>query len=285
MSGALGIALILAPLAAALLAWQMQLILRPAWARYRSTYEQGLRLGLQEVFVFVDPRQLWGLAFAGALTVGGVLWLVSGHVWVAAVAAALAWRVPGLALAQLRQRRQRRLQAQLPAGLLSLSAALRGGASLPVALRQLVELTQAPLAQELGLVLREQRLGISFDDALCRMEARVALPSLRLVTAAFRVAGSAGGNLAQTLEGIAHALHEQLRAQGRLRALTAQGRLQAWVLSGMPLVLAAVLYVLRPEQMAALWRTQAGWVVLLLLALLQALGWWMIRRILASSAP
>lgn len=279
------LALVLAPLSAALLAWQLQAVLRPTWARYRGTYQQGMQLGLQEVFVFVDPRQLWGLALAGAVSVGTVAGLLSGQWMIALLAALLAWRLPGWGLAGARRRRQQRLLAQLPGGLLSLAAALRGGASLAVGLRQLADLAQVPLAQEVGLVLREQRLGVAFDDALCRWEVRAGLPELHLVSAAFRVAGSTGGNLAQTLEGIAQVLQEQLRAQGRLRALTAQGRMQAWVLSAMPAALGVVLYALRPESMAALWRTPAGWVVLALLALLQAAGWWMIRRILAASAP
>ncbi len=285
MSVPLTLALILASLSAALLAWQLLAVLRPAWVRYRGAYQQGMRLGLQEVFVFVDPGQLWGLALAGAVSAGGMVGLLSGQWMLALLAAVLAWRLPGWGLARARRRRQQRLLAQLPGGLLSLAAALRGGASLAVGLRQLADLAQAPLAQEVGLMLREQRLGVSFDDALCRWEARAGLPELHLVTAAFRVAGSTGGNLAQTLESIAQALQEQLLAQGRLRALTAQGRMQAWVLSAMPAGLGMVLYALRPESMAALWRTAAGWVVLALLALLQVVGWWMIRRILAASAP
>ncbi|MEJ2894963.1 type II secretion system F family protein [Bordetella avium] len=275
------IAVMLAPLAAALSAWQLQRSLGPAWQRYRDTYIQDARHGLREVFLFLDPTQLWGMAMICAGLTLGVILAAGGHPAMALAAAAFAWRLPAISLRRLRQRRLERLQAQLPAGLLSLASALRAGASLPAALRQLADLAQPPLAQEIGLMLREQRLGVSFDDALHRLECRVDLPSVRLMTAAFRVAGSAGGNLAQTLEGIAQALRGQLLAEGRLKALTAQGRMQAWVLSALPLVLAVVLYLLRPEQMARLWQTEAGWILIALVMALQVLGWFLIRRILA----
>jgi tight adherence protein B len=125
---------------------------------------------------------------------------------------------------------------------------------------------------------------VSFDDALRRLETRADLPAIRLMAAAFRVAGTSGGNLAQALEGIAQALRGQLLAQGRLKALTAQGRMQAWVLSALPLMLGVALYFLRPQQMARLWQTDTGWALMAVIAGLQMLGWLMIRRILAAAS-
>ncbi|OZI70774.1 type II secretion system F family protein [Bordetella genomosp. 12] len=283
MSGLL-LALVLAMLAAALLSWQLQRSLRPAWRRYRETYVHDARHGLQEVFLFLDPQQLWGMAAVCACAAFGLLMILGSPWLLAASGAGLGWCVPAALLKRLRARRLLRLQSQLPAGLLSLAAGLKAGASLPTALRQLADLAQAPLSQELSLMLREQRIGVSFDDALSRLEARANVPAVRLVAAAFRVAGTSGGNLAQALEGIAHALRGELLAQGRLKALTAQGRMQAWVLSALPLVLGIVLYLLRPTHMALLWQTEAGWVVMAAMAGLQALGWLLIRRILRAAA-
>jgi len=278
------LAVLLALLAASLLAWQLQRSLRPAWQRYRDTYMQDAHHGLQEVFLFLDPRQLWGMAMSCACVAFGLVLAAGAHLALATVAGCIAWRLPAWSLARLRRRRQQRLQAQLPAGLLSLAAALKAGASLPMALRQLADLAQAPLSQELGLMLREQRIGVSFDDALRRLETRADLPAIRLMAAAFRVAGTSGGNLAQALEGIAQALRGQLLAQGRLKALTAQGRMQAWVLSALPLMLGVALYFLRPQQMARLWQTDTGWALMAVIAGLQMLGWLMIRRILAAAS-
>ncbi|KAK98554.1 type II secretion system protein F [Bordetella holmesii CDC-H635-BH] len=246
------LALLLAMVSAGLLAWQIQRNVEPAWQRYRDTYMHDARLGLQEVFLFFDPQQLWGMAMACACLASGLLLLAGAPLAMVGLGAGLGWRLPALLLERLRKRRLQRLQAQLPAALLSLAAALKAGASLPIALRQLANLSQAPLSQELGLMLREQRIGVAFDDALRRLEQRADLPAVHLLAAAFRVAGTSGGNLAQALEGIAHALRGQLLAQGRLRALTAQGRMQAWVLSALPVVLGLVLYLLRPQQMALL---------------------------------
>lgn len=272
--------LLMALVAAGVLAWQVQRSLQPAWRRYRASYVQDASAGLREVFLFMNPAQLWLMAMLSAVFLMLTMLALQLPWLVAVVSGALAWQWPARLLQGLRRRRQQLLAAQLPAALMNLAAALRAGASVPAALRQLADLAQAPLSQELGLVLREQRVGLSLDEALKRLEQRAGVPSLLLMTAAFRIAGGAGGNLAGTLEGLSETVRSQLQVQGRMRALTSQGRMQAWVLSALPLVLALVLYLLRPEQMTMLWSSPPGWVALALMAVLQMAGWFWIRRIL-----
>lgn len=73
MTGASFLAVLLALLAASLLAWQLQRSLGPAWQRYRDTYMQDAHHGLQEVFLFLDPKQLWGMAMSCACGVFGLV--------------------------------------------------------------------------------------------------------------------------------------------------------------------------------------------------------------------
>ena len=102
---------------------------------------------------------------------------------------------------------------------------------------------------------------------------------MALLVAALRVASQTGGNLAEALESIAETLRARLQLQARIRALTAQGRLQAWIVGFLPLFLALVLDRLEPESMALLWHTPLGWAVLAVVLVLETAGVLMIRRI------
>jgi tight adherence protein B len=159
------------------------------------------------------------------------------------------------------------------------SSALRAGVSLPVALSGVVADTPAPLAQELELLLRELRLGVDLDEALTNMEARIPLADFVMVSAAISISREVGGNLAESLEGAATVLQDKLQMEGRIRALTSQGKLQGLVMTCLPLFLIAVLQVIDPDAMRPLFTSPLGWATLGLIAVLEALGYFAIRRI------
>ena len=249
-------------LCAGVLAWRAQNWFTPALRRYREVYTQEAGVRLSEVFLFIDPAQLW-----------------AGAVGCAAVAA-LASRAPRLLVDGLRRRRARRFEEQLPMALLMLASALRAGVALATGLRHVVDQSGAPLAQEFGLMLREQRLGVPWDAALDNLQARMPADSTTLVVAAMRIAAKTGGNLAEALESIAQTLRARLQLQGKLRALTSQGRLQAWIVGALPLLLLAVLDRMAPETMGLLWHTPMGWGVLAVVGVLEVAGVLLIRRIM-----
>ncbi len=262
-----------------MLAWQAQAWMRPALQRYRAVYTQEAGVKLGELFLFVDPAQLWVAAMLSATTLGLLAWAFTQSLLIAGVAAALGTRLPSRGMEALRRRRHRLFERQLPAALMSLAGGLSAGASLAVALKHIVEQSEAPLSQEFGLMLREQRLGVPFATALDRLQARVPSEATVLVVAALRVAGQTGGNLAEALERIADTLRARLQLQGKIHALTAQGRMQAWIVGALPVLLALVLNRLEPQAMALLWNTPRGWAVLAVVVVLEVAGVMMIRRI------
>ncbi|CAM3704182.1 Type II secretion system protein GspF domain-containing protein [Bordetella sputigena] len=259
--------------------WGVSGWLAGAWSRYRQVYtdDAGARLG--EVFLFVDPRQLWAINLALCCTAALAAYAASGSAVIAMAAGLAPIRAPQVLIGVLRRRRQHRFDAQLPDMLLALGSSLRAGTSLAGALRQLVEHCEAPLSQEFGLILREQRLGVSFDQALLNLRARMPGEATGLVVAALRIAAHTGGNLAEALDRIAAVLSARLQLQERIRTLTAQGRLQAWIVGALTPCLAIVLTWLDPASMSLLWHTRAGWGALGIIVMLEAAGIMWIRRI------
>jgi len=274
-------AIVAAGVASALLAWLAGGILREAVRRYRAQFTAEARVRLGEAFVFIDPTQVWTASIACCAASAAIAWLASGSVVAGAAAGAAMLAVPRWLAARWRRRRLARFDAQLPDTLAALASALRAGASVQAALRVIVERSDAPLGQEFGLMLREQRLGVPFEAALGHLYERMPSEAAGLVVASLRIAAQTGGNLAATLERIAETLRARLHLQGRIRALTAQGRLQAWVVGCLPPLMALVLDALEPDAMALLWHTPAGWCVLGLVAMLELVGTYMIRRIVA----
>lgn len=273
------LAIVLAGCASAALAWRAQAWMGPALKRYREVYTQEAGVKLSELFLFIDPAQLWLAALACGCIAGLAAWAATQNLPAAVIAGLLATRAPGLLVATLRRRRLRRFDLQLPAALMSLAGGLSAGASLAVALKHIVEQSEAPLAQEFGLMLREQRLGVPFPAALDNLHRRVPSEATVLVVAALRVAAQTGGNLAEALERIAETLRARLMLQGKIQALTAQGRLQAWIVGALPVFLALALDRLEPQAMAVLWHTPVGWAVLAVVAALELAGVLLIRRI------
>jgi tight adherence protein B len=137
------------------------------------------------------------------------------------------------------------------------------------------------LGQEFSLLLREQRLGLTLDQTLSNLARRVPTPTTALVVSAMKIANETGGGLAETLERTAHTIRSRMQIEGKIRALTSQGKLQAWVVGALPLFLMLVLNSMEPEKMALLWTTKIGWGALILMAGMEAAGIFFIRKIVS----
>ncbi|CAM4188545.1 type II secretion system F family protein [Kerstersia similis] len=252
------------------------------WLRhYRAAFTAGARYRMDAFFLAMDLSRFWLGALLAAWAAGLAAYAWTGSWWVCGGLSAALLVLPRGLLRWGWQRRRRQLTAQLPELLLGLAWALRGGASLPGALRAVVLETEPPTRQEFGLLLREQRMGVSFEQALANLYQRVPTPELALVVAVLGIAAQSGGNLADALQGLADTVEARLRTQRRLRAMTSQGVLQAWIMGALPLVLLASLQWLEPQAMHGLWHTPSGWLLLGILALLLAIGFWFIRRIVS----
>jgi len=259
--------------------WMLSGVVIQAFARQRDAFTEQAGVRLSEAFLFIDPSRLW----IAAMVLAGIaasLTMILTQLWILAAAAAIAGMIlPGRWLNRLRLRRQQRFDVQLPDALLALAGGLRAGSSVQGAVGHVVSEADAPLGQELGLMLRQQRLGVSFEDALLNLQERLPTEATVLLVSSLRIASDTGGNLADALERIASTVRSRLHMEGRIRALTAQGRLQALVVGLLPALLLLVLHKLEPEAMAELWRTPMGWATLAILVMMETCGLWLIRRI------
>lgn len=263
----------------AILALFLQKSMGQAYSRYRTAFKKEATLRMSEFFLFLDPAQLWfGNVTACALVLAFV-YIGTGSAWVSAATGGLALAAPLYGIKRLKRRRLQHFDEQLPDLLQALAGALRAGSGVQSALRHIVAQSPVPLAQEFSLMLREQRMGVPFEQALAHLYRRMPTEGAGLVVSSLKIAAQSGGSLAETLERIAATLRARLHLLGRIRALTSQGRMQAWVMACLPIALGIVLNQLDPDSMRALWQTSMGWTVLAVIAGLELLGIFFIRRI------
>lgn len=268
-------------LSAGLLAWFAIDVGTVTMERYRASFTERTRFQAQEFFLFIDPKKLF-FANLAVMALGAVLvWAVTGSALIAIPVFFTLALLPRVIYAWMRKRRLRKFEEQLPDALMMLCGGLRAGVGLSSAIAQLVAEAQAPLAQEFALVLREQRLGVTLEQTLNNLHRRMPTQTTTLVVSAMRIASETGGGLAETLERTAHTIRSRLQMEGKIGALTAQGKLQAWVVGLLPLALMAVLNKMEPEAMSHLWHTRMGWAVLVVIAFFEFMGVYVIRKIIA----
>lgn len=220
-------------------------------------------------------------SFLVASIVGGLLvWIVLDSPIPAVATSVGLYFFPSWWFSLKRKKRRKQIEAELPDALLFISSALRAGSALSVALQVLVRDQTGPLGEEFALVLKQQRLGVPFDEAIQRMSARVDIPDFVLVVVALRVAKEVGGNLSEPLRLLAETLRKKAILEGRIQALTAQGRIQGLVMTLFPILLMGVLYLLQPT-MGMLFTTPWGWGVLVVVGVMLSLGYAMIRKIVS----
>jgi tight adherence protein B len=179
----------------------------------------------------------------------------------------------------LRVRRRKKLVLQLPDCLDALVGALRSGLSLPQALSLLAEQLPAPSNQEFGLVVRKLRLGMAIDEVLVEFEQRVATQEHVMFTTCMRISREIGGNLTEALERLADTIRKKIMMEGKIAALTSQGKLQGIVVACLPLFVMWALSSIEPDAMEPLFHSWLGYGVLTVIAALELVGFVLIRKI------
>lgn len=266
-------------MSAGLLVWFAMDVGTAGLARYRARFTERVGFQAREFFLFIDPRQLFAANLAVMVLSSLLTYLATGSVVMVLPVLGLLAIAPRMLYAWMRNKRLQTFEEQLPDALMTLAGGMRAGLGLNSAMTQLVAESQAPLAQEFSLMLREQRLGVSLEQSLNNLSRRVPTQTTVLVVSAMRIAVETGGGLAETLERTAHMIRNRLQMEGKIRALTAQGKMQAWVVGMLPLFLMAVLNKMEPEAMSELWHTQLGWGVLVVVAFLEVMGIYVVRKV------
>ena len=198
---------------------------------------------------------------------------------IAALAGIAVFALPIALQAHSRSKRMQALQAQLPDVILGVSSVLASGSSLMTALELCCKESMQPSKDEFSRLLGDLRMGIPLEQAICDFEKRNACEAVTLLSTGILINKEVGGNLGIMLGNLAETLRRKREMEGKIKALTSQGRMQGWVMAGLPFLIAFAVYHLEPQAMSRLWTDPWGWLVLGVASVLLALGGMIIRKI------
>ena len=253
-------------------------VLSKAYEQYQERYIVKSMNDLSDMFLFIDPRQMLILNVASMFLLGIFSYLVINPL-VAIGATCFGFFLPMLLVKHYRRRRIRRFNAQLVDALQAMANAFKAGLTFQQSIEQVSKDSLAPLQQEFGLFVKEVKLGVPLEEALGNMSRRVGSDDLELVATSTNIARQLGGNMAEMYETLSGTIRERFRLEGKIDALTAQGKLQGWVVSAMPLILGVVLNYMRPDLMQPMLEHIFGYILVLAIILMEILGILLIRRI------
>ncbi len=240
---------------------------------------------LEDIFIFVPANYVYSLKFGlmGLFGLMGFLFTYTSKppfpFIMAGVLGAAGYFGPEVVVIILRQRRRKKFSEQLVDGLAMMANGLRAGFSLQQAIEMLKDEMEAPISQEFDLVLREYKLGVELDEALWRCARRTKDADLELAVSAIAVTRKLGGNLAEIFERIVDMVRDRKLLAGKADALTSQGRLQALVVGILPYVLGFFVFKINPEMMRLMWTTWTGMACLVLVVVLDVVGYVWVRKI------
>ncbi len=179
-----------------------------------------------------------------------------------------------------KQYRYRLLITQLPEALQLIASSLRSGFSILRAIEVVANEMPAPISQEFRWVLDEVNVGVSMERAFTHMVQRTASPDVKLMVTAIQIQAAVGGDLAEVLETTSAMIRERFQLTAEVAALTAEGRLSAVILGGLPIGLALFIHMLNPEYLRPLTTEPLGVGMMIGAASLMMFGMLIIKNML-----
>jgi len=186
--------------------------------------------------------------------------------------------LPWLFIRIKRKRRFAEFQRLLPEGLDLMARALRAGHAFSVGMKMVGDEFPDPIGPEFGRTVEEISFGIDTPEALRNLTGRVDCVDLKFFVTALVVQRETGGNLAEIIEAISRLIRQRYELFGRIKSLSAEGRLSGYILFALPFVMAGVLFYLNEEYMSLLFEDPIGHMMVVGAGLLMCLGAFVMRN-------
>ena len=179
-----------------------------------------------------------------------------------------------------RSKRLIKFEKQLPEALDLMTRALRSGHAFSSALQMVGDEMADPIAGEFRIVHDEVNFGVALQQALTNLSERIPLTDLRYFIVSVLIQRESGGNLTEVLGNLSRLIRERLKLLSKVRVLSSEGRLSAWILGLMPFALAGAMNLVNPEFMSPLWNDPIGISIIQYMLILMFFGILILRKII-----
>jgi tight adherence protein B len=194
---------------------------------------------------------------------------------------ALLGLVPFVYIYVKKRKRMRKFERQLPDTMDLIARALKAGHALSGGLQLVGEEFGDPIGTEFERTVNEINFGVAVPEALKALARRVDCNDLKFFVMSIIIQRETGGNLAEILENIARLIRERFKLQGRIRVLSAEGKLSAIILVAIPFFLGFVLSIINPDYINTLFEDPIGIVLVIFACVMMALGILMMKKMVS----
>jgi tight adherence protein B len=220
------------------------------WAKWKLLVSQSGLVGIKAETLFV-------IAICIALVGGGII-AIPTRSWSFGVLGGVAMSTfPFLFVLFKRKQRQKKLLSQLPDAYEMLSRILRSGQTVSQAMRAIADEFSSPLSEEFAYCWEQQNLGLTPEASLKELARRTGVLEVKIFVVALTINSSAGGNLSQLLNKLSQVIRDREKMREKVVALTAEGRLQAYMMIALPIGLAGVMSLISPTYLVPLFDYKA----------------------------
>lgn len=234
---------------------------------------------LDQMFLDISVGKLILLDIASPLICALIGYLITRKIWVAAIMGGMGLAIPITVIRIMESKRRKKFLAQLTDAIMILCSALKVGMSLQQAFEVLVEETAPPISQEFSLVLRQMRMGFSLESSLGDLKKRMKIDDVDMLVSALMIAKETGGDITETLSKVANTIQERNKIIGKVKALTIQAKLQAIIMSLIPIAFALFVYKTDPHYFDVFFRDSFGKTLLTYAIASQIVGAYLIFRL------
>jgi len=220
----------------------------------RLVMQSGLTIGLWKFAAII--------AVASVAMFLGLLWYDFSLASALLLAVLAAFFLPLLALRMMRGRRHKKFGALFPDAIDVIVRSLRAGHPVPVAVQMVGRELPDPIGSEFGMASDEITYGADLETALRNLYFRVGQEDLPLFVTAVAIQGTTGGNLSEILGNLSAVIRQRFKMRRKIKALAAEGRFSALILSGLPIAMFLVLQVMAPDFYGKVWQIDLTKIVL-----------------------
>jgi tight adherence protein B len=185
--------------------------------------------------------------------------------------------IPSILMKRMIVMRRMKFNSQISDGLMILSSCLKGGLSLLQAIEALVEELPPPISQEFGIILRENKMGMSLEESFEKLGKRMPSEELNLLTTAILVARETGGDITQLFGTLINTIRAKIKISDNVKTLSMQGKIQGVVMSLLPIVFTVMVYSFNPRYFDIMLSNSLGRILLIYALGSEIVGVFLIR--------
>lgn len=245
---------------------------------WHKSKQEVIEKELDSLFFDSNPKNIMRLYYILPPVIGALFYVFS-NLWIMAIVGGfLGLMIPVFILKMRNAQRKNKFNAQLLDAVMTLSSALKGGLSLLQAIEVVEEELPPPISQEFGLLIRENKMGVTLEASFRHLDKRMNIEELTLLVNSILVARETGGDLTKLFSRLGTTIRDNRKLKDSIKTLTMQGKLQGFIMSFLPV--AFVFWVMQSNKhhFDIMFDSEMGKMLLVIAVVLQIIGMFLIAK-------